>query len=223
MRRLTMKCPICYRELPDDAERCTLCGFNQFHKEFLNRADYERWMEETVAPCKIVGQTLLKQLIDETKRKTETLKNWGEALKRQNELKDEVIRLNRQILEMKKSQDGKETPVTTSSKTILYPETSHIICYDNWSQCEINNVKIDITGTTASVSFLLKKTFDYKGNNGLTNVGVGWQLKDEDGVIISSNKTWFEKMSIGDIVKHTIRFYNIDANKQYTLKFVNYS
>jgi hypothetical protein len=180
-------------------------------------------MEETVAPCKIVGQTLLKQLIDETKRETETLKNLGEALKRQNELKDEVIRLNRQILEMNKSQTGKETPVTTSSKTILYPETSHIICYDNWSQCEINNVKIDITGTTASVSFLLKKTFDYKGNNGLTNVGVGWQLKDEDGVIISSNKTWFEKMSIGDVVKHTIRFYNIDANKQYTLKFVNYS
>ena len=218
-----MKCPICYRDLPNDADKCTLCGFNQFHKEFLNRADYEKWMEEIVFPCKIVGQTLLRQLIDETKRR-------GDALRRQNELtdevirlKDEVIRLNRQILEMKKCQNGKETPVTTSSKTILYPETSHIICYDNWSQCEINNVKIDITGTTASVSFLLKKTFDYKGNNGLTNVGVGWQLKDEDGVIISSNKTWFEKMSIGDVVKHTIRFYNIDANKQYTLKFVNYS
>ena len=218
-----MKCPICYRDLPDDAEKCALCGFNQFHKEFLNRADYEKWMEEIVSPCKIVGQTLLRQLIDETKRR-------GDALRRQNELtdevirlKDEVIRLNRQILEMKKNQDGKETPVAASPKTILYPEISHIVCYNNWSQCEISKVKTDFNGTTASVSFLLKKTYDYKGNDGLTNVGVGWQLKDEDGVIISSNKTWFEKMSVGDAVKHTIRFYDIDLTKQYTLKFVNYS
>ena len=218
-----MKCPICEKELPNEAEQCTLCGFNQFHKEFVNREDYEKWITETVEPCRIVGKTLLRKLIDETKVGNDLRQRILDLSNHKLELQDEVIRLNRQILEMKKCQDGKETPVTTSSKTILYQETSHIICYDNWSQCEINNVKIDITGTTASVSFLLKKTFDYKGNNGLTNVGVGWQLKDEDGVIISSNKTWFEKMSIGDVVKHTIRFYNIDANKQYTLKFVNYS
>ena len=218
-----MKCPICYRDLPDDAEKCTLCGFNQFHKEFLNREDYEKWLEEIISPCKIVGQTLLRQLIDETKRRCDALSRQKELTEEVIRLKNEVTRLNRQILEMKKNQDGKETPVAASPKTILYPEISHIVCYNNWSQCEISKVKTDFNGTTASVSFLLKKTYDYKGNDGLTNVGVGWQLKDEDGVIISSNKTWFEKMSVGDAVKHTIRFYDIDPTKQYTLKFVNYS
>lgn len=218
-----MKCPICDKELPNDIKQCTLCGFNQFHKEFINREDYDKWMKETVVPCKIVGKTLLRKLIDETHERADCLEQYNESLKRQAELKEEVNRLNRQILEIKGIKDGQEKTSTTSKKSILFPETSRIICYDNWSQCEINNVKIEISGTTATVSFLLKKIYDYQGESGLTNVGVGWQLKDEDGVIISSNKTWFEKLCIGDVVRHTIRFYNIDSTKQYTLKFVNYS
>ena len=218
-----MKCPVCGQELSNDELHCSLCGFNQFHKEFVNREDYEKWIVETVEPCKIVGKTLLRKLIDETHKKADWIERYNESLKRQIELKNEVARLNNQILEMTENKNINKTPVAIQQNTILYSENSHITCYNNWSQCEISKVKTDFNGTTASVSFLLKKTYDYKGNDGLTNVGVGWQLKDVDGVIISSNKTWFEKMSVGDAVKHTIRFYDIDLTKQYTLKFVNYS
>ena len=58
-----MKCPVCGNELNDDCVRCTECTFDQLHKTFLNKEEYEMWMRETVLPCRRVFYKCSKEFI----------------------------------------------------------------------------------------------------------------------------------------------------------------
>lgn len=43
-----MKCPVCKNTIPSHVVVCPICGFNEFHKEFVNVDDAKRWSQTTV-------------------------------------------------------------------------------------------------------------------------------------------------------------------------------
>lgn len=47
-----MKCPVCKKELDNNAAQCTVCGFSDLCHDFLNVDDAISWMEQVVTPYK---------------------------------------------------------------------------------------------------------------------------------------------------------------------------
>jgi hypothetical protein len=49
-----MKCPVCDSELKSNDSKCLNCGFNDLNKKFADSSEQEKWLEETVEPCRAV-------------------------------------------------------------------------------------------------------------------------------------------------------------------------
>ena len=49
-----MNCPVCDETLNAQVTVCSNCGFDELHKEFANENERDRWLKETVEPCKKV-------------------------------------------------------------------------------------------------------------------------------------------------------------------------
>ena len=54
-----MICPVCKQKIGTDAAECPYCGFDKLVKEFVNKDDYNEWMEQVVIPYR---NTYLKML-----------------------------------------------------------------------------------------------------------------------------------------------------------------
>lgn len=75
----TMKCPVCNMVANNDSSKCGYCGFSEIETEFINQEDYERWMTDTVIPCRCVFQKMSKKL-DIADKKNEELQSKYDAL-----------------------------------------------------------------------------------------------------------------------------------------------
>lgn len=49
-----MNCPVCNETLNAQATVCSNCGFDELHKKFSNNNEREKWLKETVEPCRKV-------------------------------------------------------------------------------------------------------------------------------------------------------------------------
>lgn len=49
-----MNCPVCNETLNAQVTVCSNCGFDELHKKFANENERDRWLKETVEPCKKV-------------------------------------------------------------------------------------------------------------------------------------------------------------------------
>ena len=36
-------CPVCHKDLPEGADACPFCGFDQLDRIFLDKEEYEAW------------------------------------------------------------------------------------------------------------------------------------------------------------------------------------
>ena len=45
-----MKCPICQTDNEQNMSICSICGFEQPQREFINQDEYELWLKEVVQP-----------------------------------------------------------------------------------------------------------------------------------------------------------------------------
>lgn len=70
-----MRCPVCKTNIDENIITCPECGFNQLHREFLNKEELNQWIKETVAPCEEVAEHLLKTINVLLNRENELLKN----------------------------------------------------------------------------------------------------------------------------------------------------
>lgn len=53
VKDVSIKCPVCKTELPSNAAKCSCCGFNELHREFISAEDAATWFEETVVPHRL--------------------------------------------------------------------------------------------------------------------------------------------------------------------------
>lgn len=49
-----MNCPVCDETLNAQVTVCSNCGFDELHKEFADENERDRWLKETVEPCRKV-------------------------------------------------------------------------------------------------------------------------------------------------------------------------
>lgn len=85
-----MNCPVCNKTLNVTSKKCSICGFDQIKSEFLTEEDYRHWLDDTVIPC---------QKIYEAQRK-------------------EQLKLNKQILELKKENEKLKNKQMVSGRTL---------------------------------------------------------------------------------------------------------
>ena len=45
-----MNCPICGQENVDNAPKCIRCNFEELHKEFSNKDEHIKWLQQTAIP-----------------------------------------------------------------------------------------------------------------------------------------------------------------------------
>jgi len=73
---MMMKCPVCGESCDSQVGKCPECGFNQLHREFLNKEELNQWIKETVEPCEAVADHLLGEMNILLKRENELLNNY---------------------------------------------------------------------------------------------------------------------------------------------------
>lgn len=56
------KCPVCKKEHHVTETICINCGFDQLNREFINQEELQRWMEETIIPCRTVYKAMAEKL-----------------------------------------------------------------------------------------------------------------------------------------------------------------
>ena len=155
------------------------------------------------------------------KELTEYQKELKSRVEEEKRLRNEIDNLNKVRLSKPQSlrdlvEQGNN--VLNVDAPIIHP--NYAICKGKFASCDVYNIKCVMEGTTCKVSFLVKKTFDIKGEAGTWNPVVHWRLKDEDGVIVKSDRWIAEEMRLGDIKKHTLTFNNITPGK-YSIDFID--
>ena len=214
IKKIEDRCPICSSLISSDDEQCLTCGFNRLHEEFYSEEEYKYWQENTVNPCQSIAGKLLARI----KMYRQELKLKAEQEKK---LRDEIDALNKARLSKLQSlqeltQQGDSN--LNVNAPIIHPH--YAICKGRYASCDVYNIKSEMEGTTCKVSFLVKKTFDEKGEKGTWNPVVSWRLKDEDGVIVKSDRWIVEGMRIGDVKKRTLSFDNITPGK-FSIEFID--
>ena len=48
-----MQCPVCYRELSPNTNRCPYCNYNQKYTEFIDSTEKDAWMSKAIVPYRI--------------------------------------------------------------------------------------------------------------------------------------------------------------------------
>lgn len=200
-----MKCPVCEKQIENTIQKCPNCGFEDLRTEFINENELERWQTYVVYPCRFAYQIAILQI----KKLEEKLQKESSAIKGVRLMEPQSLQ---ELMQKNKNEYNLNAP-------IIHP--NYAICKDSFTSCDVYNIKCELEGTTCKISFLVKKTFDVYGETGTSNPVVHWRLKDEDGIIVKSDRWIAEQMRLGDIKKHTLILKNIEPGK-YSIDFIGF-
>lgn len=100
-----MKCPVCETEC-EAAKTCSNCGFNDVNRVFLNQEEADRWMQETVQPCRAVYSTMNQKCFQlakaELKAKVDAMTEQTKMMESRLELIHENLQLKQSLSELQK-------------------------------------------------------------------------------------------------------------------------
>ena len=87
----------------------------------------------------------------------------------------------------------------------------------------VSSIKSQMTSSsTATITFLVKKESDKKGNSSADGFWVRYRVKDKSGVIVLNETHYVRGLLVGDVTKETIKLTGVTA-REYTIDFVSHN
>lgn len=215
-----MKCPVCDGEIKK-TDKCRNCGYKDIRTEFINSEELEMWQKYVVYPCRFAYQTAVAQTKELQKRHQKEL----------NEIKKILLsKQDEAVMENDESTDGfgehsfKKLKLQKVDGWI----TSGAILHKRFYECksyntrnEINNIVVNYVGNMATISFLVKKTYDKKGNNSTYFTAFKWKLKDDYGIVVADGRWSNDRLQVGDVTTGSISLSGLDITIKYVLELVD--
>ena len=209
-----MKCPICEREIrssENEKLHCVWCGFDDIRTEFINDSERQFWMTYVVKPCKYAYRLNNTLLLDVAKLRKEIIKLSSEKITH-----SETTGLFTAPPQAKVSmREG-----WNYDDPISHPNYAEGIC---WGMgFSVSDIKIQMkSSSSATVSFLAKKTSDKSGKNSTEYFLIRYRVKDQDGVIVLNEEKRIEGLQVGDVTRAKIELTGIAPNR-YSIDFVSH-
>ena len=204
-----MKCPICSTKVKENDTICVACGFDDIRYEFLNDEELRMWQAYVVKPCKFAYR-LNSSLKNEVETLREEIKKTASAQGR-NTSGDAPAQAKTTMLEGWNYDDPIAHPNSATGSSSINITFS------------VSDVKSQMTsGSTATISFLVKKESDKKGKSSTDSFWVRYRVKDRSGVILLNETYYVQGLQVGDVTRGTIKLNGVTAG-EHTIDFVSYS
>ena len=204
-----MKCPVCSTEVKTRETTCAFCGFDDIRYEFINDEELRMWQTYVVKPCRYAYR-LNSSLKSEVETLRKEMKKTASAQGR-NTSGDAPAQAKTTMLEGWNYDDPIAHPNSATGSSSINITFS------------VSDVKSQMTsGSTATISFLVKKESDKKGKSSTDSFWVRYRVKDRSGVILLNETYYVQGLQVGDVTRGTIKLNGVTAG-EHTIDFVSYS
>ena len=86
---------------------------------------------------------------------------------------------------------------------------------------DIEYVSNDDASITAELIVKATMTYNAEGEGHSDSTSIGYKLKDSEGTVVDSGEMFIDPMCVGETVKDSMSFYELDLNESYTLEFID--
>lgn len=208
-----MKCPVCSTEVKAKEKLCALCGFDDIRYEFLNDEELRMWQAYVVKPCKYAYRlnNSLKNEVETLRKEVKRLSDGNSVTQGINKNSDPLVPVKINMLDGWNYDDPIAHPKSATGSSSINITFS------------VSDIKSQMTSnSTATITFLVKKESDKKGNSSTDSFWVRYRVKDKSGVILLNETYYVQGLQVGDVTKGTIKLNGVAAGK-HTIDFVSYS
>ena len=205
-----MKCPVCLNECTKNDTKCSVCGFTELHVELINLEEAEIWERTVLKPCRALWRA--------------TNSMYNVALDRLQNLAIEGPVTGNTNGVMYSASTG---PRATGSgkwvvdKLVSYQDVTTCHYAFGGVTCKIFKVESSKNGDgSITITYLVSKVRDSKGETATSDVRYRYKLKDEDGVVIKNDYEILYGLRVGDVAKKTMVISN-PTSTRYSIEFVD--
>lgn len=208
-----MKCPVCNSELEAKETVCSVCNFDDIRHEFINDEELRMWQNYVVRPCKY-------------------------AYRLNSTLQNEVTALRGEVKKLTSGGHSTSSGGSTRAVSSAHPKTTMIegwnyndpIAHPNSAvgkyyrkKYSISDIEARMTSnSTATVTFLAKKTDDDEGPYSTSMFSIRYRVKDKNGVILLNETKGISGLQVGDVSKESIKLTGVKSG-EYVIDFVSYN